>query len=278
MSIQVTVMSAIRKGIVYIDDIAKEYGIGHVPIYNAGRELIKKKEIYQPVPGIHGAFCLMGHEFVSKNKAEVKQLCTEKQKVEVQERKNEIQKVEAPKSGFNFTEHFNNLVELMAAKITMDVEARVRENLGPLASQFSEELLKTVEAASESILGKIANKAMLQSEVIQQPPKAHEEKKAVSRLPKVCVANLKPVQCGEISSEFGQTFDLVFWNGKTGNSTQQLMEFSKNCDVVFWHTSHSSHSAEAMVKKAGGNLVRVSGALSQMRKALLDYYTHTAVH
>ena len=271
MSLQITVLSALRKGMTRIDDIAKEYGFSHVQIYNAGRELLKKKEIEQPVGGIHGEFRLVENKSIQITKKPDILAVVEKQPVSVQ-------KPTVLKNEFNFTEHFNNLVELMAAKITMDIETRVREKLGPLAEMYSSELVKRVEVASESILNQISEKAILQTEVVQQPPKPHEEKKVVSRLPKVCVANLKPIQCGEISTEFGETFDLVFWNGKTGNSTQQLTECAKNCDVVFWHTSHSSHSAEAMVKKAGGNLVRVSGALSQMRKALLDYYTHTAVH
>lgn len=288
MSLQVTILSALRKGICRIDDIVKEYGFSHVQIYNAGRELLKKKQIQQPVPGIHGEFCLLDSVSLFSAKTESKTVkpteieTPAQQPVEspvvAEEKTNLVPSLKPTMSGFNFNEHFNNLVELMAAKITMDIETRVREKLGPMAELCSAELIKKVELASESILSQIAAKASLQSEVVQQPPKSPEEKKVVSRLPKICVANLKPVQCGEISSEFGETFDLVFWNGKTGNSTQQLTEFAKNCDVVFWHTSHSSHSAEAMVKKAGGNLVRVSGALSQMRKALLEYYTHTSAY
>ena len=81
-----------------------------------------------------------------------------------------------------------------------------------------------------------------------------------------------PVHFGNLVTEFSNTFDLSYWNDRAGNSDRQLQDYSQNCEVVFWHTSHCSHSAEAIVKKYSKKIVKVSGGLSNMRVALTNYY------
>jgi hypothetical protein len=87
------------------------------------------------------------------------------------------------------------------------------------------------------------------------------------------ITGLMPVQCGEISKEFHDAFDLNFWNDRNGDSMMMLEVRAANADVVFLHTAHVSHTATDLVKlKARGKVVYVNGGLSQMKDALTKHY------
>lgn len=107
---------------------------------------------------------------------------------------------------------------------------------------------------------------------LMQPPKEPEVSKPRVRLPKVCITGMKPTEAGKISQEFAETFDLAFWNDRQGDGVDQLKACSKNCDVVFWHVKHGSHSDEEIAKNGSAKLVRVGGDLTQMRIKLREYF------
>ena len=107
---------------------------------------------------------------------------------------------------------------------------------------------------------------------LMQSPKEPEAKEERTRLPRVCITGMKPVEAGTISNEFAETFDLIFWNDRNGDGVDQLRSHAKHCEALFWHVKHGSHSNEAIAKNGSAKFFRVNGDLTQMRKKLREYY------
>ena len=107
---------------------------------------------------------------------------------------------------------------------------------------------------------------------LMQVPKEPEVKVERTRLPRVCVSGMKPVEAGAISKEFAETFDLIFWNDRNGDGVEQLRAHSKNCEALFWHVKHGSHSNESIARDGTAKFFRVNGDLTQMRKKLREYF------
>lgn len=105
-----------------------------------------------------------------------------------------------------------------------------------------------------------------------KPPQEPEKSVARLKLPRVCVTGLKPIEAGRLTQEFCETFDLQFWNNRQGDPLMSLRAAANNCDAIFWHTKHSSHSSEPTAKGGKAEFIRVGGDLSMMRKALTKYY------
>ncbi len=266
MTIEQLVLNQVQDGCNSISHIASRAGMTNVQIYNAGRSLIKKGLLEQTEVGINGTFAL-------KN--------AQPKIVEAEE----VKLPEVPASftvGFDFNRHFDQFVGQMTSVLIGQVEERIKGQMGPLADAISAQVMANVRETSEKLISEMtASMAAVsfndQAVVGQQPPQTPEPKQARVRLPKICVCNLLPIQMGELQTEFGQTFDIEFWNGNTGNSTQQLVDYSKNAEMVFWHTKHCSHNAEKVsFRNAGpGKFRRINGSLSQMQNAIRQYYAET---
>lgn len=107
---------------------------------------------------------------------------------------------------------------------------------------------------------------------LMQVPKEPEPQPVRVRLPRVCVTGMKPIEAGKISTDFSETFDLTFWNDRQGDGIDQLKACAKNCDMIFWHVKHGSHSDEEIARSGSAKIVRVGGDLTQMRKKLREYF------
>lgn len=124
----------------------------------------------------------------------------------------------------------------------------------------------------DNAVGELSETTSVIDASLMQPPKTPQVVAPRVRLPKVCVTGMKPTEAGKISQEFAETFDLAFWNDRQGDGVDQLKACSKNCDVVFWHVKHGSHSDEEIAKNGSAKLVRVGGDLTQMRIKLRQYF------
>lgn len=196
------------------------------------------------------------------------------------------------------------IAEAISVSLVNEVEATVRAKLEPMTKALNDELSNNLKLATDKLLSSISSniaraigcmnepiapvvpeQVATKDELVtnvnekleylgQEPPTLTEAKVVRIRLPKICVANLKPIQMGELQQEFCRTFDISFWNDRTGSSNQQLSDYSRNCEKVFWHTKHCNHSCESIVKRDGGEdkLVRVNGGLAQMKEALMAFY------
>lgn len=99
---------------------------------------------------------------------------------------------------------------------------------------------------------------------------------AAPRLKKVLVTGLLPQQEGVLQAEFGDCFDLSFWNDRNGDGISQLKSKCAHVDHVLHHFGHSSHAVEDQIKKTGVPFQRISGGLTSMKNALLELYTEPA--
>jgi Rha family phage regulatory protein len=89
------------------------------------------------------------------------------------------------------------------------------------------------------------------------------------RLPRVGVVGLLSVQSQEIAKDFDDCLDLMFWkDGPLGS----LKALGINCEVVFVHVQHISHSTHSILKKVGANLRLIDGGLSALKDAITEYY------
>lgn len=160
--------------------------------------------------------------------------------------------------------NLNDLVSGIAENLSLQIVGLVKTNLRQwLGVHLQEMVRETVPALMEELK---------QNTNGQQPPRPPEPKEKRTRLPKICVTGLLPVQAGQIQTEFYETFDIVFWDEKQGNSFSQLRTYADNCEVVFNHTRHSSHAVENTLKSVGAKIIRVNGTVGQMRDALTKYY------
>jgi Rha family phage regulatory protein len=88
-------------------------------------------------------------------------------------------------------------------------------------------------------------------------------------LPRIGVVGLLPAQCNEITTEFGECFDISYWCDGPRNL---LKSIAFRCEAVFLHTQHASYKTGNILRSAGARLIRVTGGLSSMKDALTDYY------
>lgn len=146
--------------------------------------------------------------------------------------------------------------------------AETMADMGKTISGF-QDAIKKLQADMAEMTKAAAVKHQEQS---SKPPKQPELKDRRKQLIRICVANLLPAQAGVIASEFGETFDIAFWNGKTGSGIDQLKSAVDRCDAVFWHTAHSSHQNFEIANRRPEKVIKVPGGMTPMKKALLKYY------
>ena len=282
-----TVRNCVADGLQHLSAIS--LASGHTPqqVYSAIQYMAKRGEIIRILPGFDGAVVLPGDtlrypETTEHTKPNIPE------SPNIPQGSNTQQTPEEPFStSFDFNSHFDKFIEETTEILAEEIQKRLQKEVLVFTDTLSNKIKANLQVSAETILNKLNqqitevtkdialnsfSKESTGTEVVQQPPTPPTENKPKVRLPKVCVAGVLPVHFGNLVTEFSNTFDLSYWNDRTGNSDRQLQDYSQNCEVVFWHTSHCSHSAEAIVKKYSKKIVKVSGGLSNMRVALTNYY------
>ena len=88
------------------------------------------------------------------------------------------------------------------------------------------------------------------------------------RLPTVGIVGLLPQQAGLIATEFGEVFDLRFWNNESNAS---LKSMGIACEVVLC-TKWCSHSTTETLASVGANWRKVTGGMNELRTTLTALY------
>ena len=283
-----TVRNCISNGLQYLSAISLATGYTPQQVYGAVQYMVKRGEVVRALPGFDGAVVLPGDTL---HYPETNQQTKPSTPVtpNVPQGSNTQQTPEEPFStSFDFNSHFDKFIEETTEILAEEIQKRLQKEVLVFTDTLSNKIKANLQDSTEVILSKLNQQIVevtrdisLNSQPrhcetqVQQPPVSPVENKPKVRLPKVCVAGVLPVHFGSIVTEFGNTFDLCYWNDRAGNSDRQLQDYSQNCEVVFWHTSHCSHSAEAIVKKYSKKIVKVSGGLSNMRTVLTNYYDRT---
>ena len=160
----------------------------------------------------------------------------------------------------------NDLVNTMAKSFAEHIISRIEHHTNDLLAKHLSELEQTLTPPKSIEPLRVAGK----------PPAQAPVPEVKTKLPKVLVIGLLPQQCGQIVTEFCETFDLDFWNDRFGQGMEQLKAMAKKVEMTFIHIEHTSHKADELISSVGGNFIRVKGGLSQMRDALTEYYVKTA--
>lgn len=89
------------------------------------------------------------------------------------------------------------------------------------------------------------------------------------RKPIILVVGLLPNQAGLINSEFGDKFVIRHW---TKDQTATQLKYSiNNVSNIFVFVDKIGHNIDGIVASSGKNYQRVSGGMTSLRKAILDY-------
>lgn len=93
--------------------------------------------------------------------------------------------------------------------------------------------------------------------------------RTTARKPTVLVAGLLPSQAGFISQEFGEVFDLRFFDASA--NLQQLKDMAK-VDYAFTFTGKISHGVEEAIMAKGTPVRRCPGGMTMLREKLTELY------
>lgn len=89
------------------------------------------------------------------------------------------------------------------------------------------------------------------------------------RKPRICVAGLMNQQINDVRREFGSLIDMSFVKSDKGSGSD--VDAYRNMDVVICMTRFSSHAVEREAKSVGAPLVRITGAVSALKRWLRSW-------
>ena len=147
------------------------------------------------------------------------------------------------------------LAQAIAVTISSRVMQHVTEQLGML--------MPTTLPVLEPI-----TLEQLTARVLQKPSLAKKK-------PTVLIAGLLPNQAGIIQTEFGDVFDLRFF--ETNDNLRLLKDMVQHVDHVFTFTSKISHSVQEMIKSTGKPIYHCSGGITMLKDLLLKLYAEGAL-
>lgn len=159
-------------------------------------------------------------------------------------------KTSQPTQSDDITSMIQNIGNTLAKQIV----AQVALNLQPLLQR---ELAQVIPQQPVEI-PQLDVKALIST---QTAPKRE-------RLSTVGIVGLLPQQAGLIATEFGEVFDLRFWNNESNSS---LKSMGIACEVVLC-TKWCSHSTTETLASVGANWRKVTGGMNELRTTLTALY------
>lgn len=94
-----------------------------------------------------------------------------------------------------------------------------------------------------------------------------------TRLTSVLIAGLRPNQAGMISAEFGEVFNLKFYQMDDSlGQLRKMLGTLGDVDHVITFTSHISHKVTEVVKASGFKVNHCTGGMSMLKDMLVKLY------
>ena len=152
------------------------------------------------------------------------------------------------------SDDITSMIQNIGNALAEQIVAQVALNLQPLLQR---ELAKVIPQQPVEI-PQLDVKALIST---QTAPKRE-------RLPTVGIVGLLPQQAGLIATEFGEVFDLRFWNNESNSS---LKSMGIACEVVLC-TKWCSHSTTETLASVGANWRKVTGGMNELRTTLTALY------
>ena len=152
------------------------------------------------------------------------------------------------------SDDITSMIQNIGNALAKQIVAQVALNLQPLLQR---ELAQVIPQQPVEI-PQLDVKALIST---QTAPKRE-------RLPTVGIVGLLPQQAGLIATEFGEVFDLRFWNNESNSS---LKSMGIACEVVLC-TKWCSHSTTETLASVGANWRKVTGGMNELRATLTALY------
>ena len=152
------------------------------------------------------------------------------------------------------SDDITSMIQNIGNALAKQIVAQVALNLQPLLQR---ELAQVIPQQPVEI-PQLEVKALIST---QTAPKRE-------RLPTVGIVGLLPQQAGLIATEFGEVFDLRFWNNESNSS---LKSMGIACEVVLC-TKWCSHSTTETLASVGANWRKVTGGMNELRTTLTALY------
>ena len=152
------------------------------------------------------------------------------------------------------SDDITSMIQNIGNALAKQIVAQVALNLQPLLQR---ELAQVIPQQPVEI-PQLDVKALIST---QTAPKRE-------RLPTVGIVGLLPQQAGLIATEFGEVFDLRFWNNESNSS---LKSMGIACEVVLC-TKWCSHSTTETLASVGANWRKVTGGMNELRTTLTALY------
>lgn len=156
------------------------------------------------------------------------------------------------------SDDITSMIQNIGNALAKQIVAQVALNLQPLLQR---ELAQVIPQQPVEI-PQLDVKALISTQTAQ--PKRE-------RLPTVGIVGLLPQQAGLIATEFGEVFDLRFWNNESNSS---LKSMGIACEVVLC-TKWCSHSTTETLASVGANWRKVTGGMNELRTTLTALYVET---
>ena len=152
------------------------------------------------------------------------------------------------------SDDITSMIQNIGNALAKQIVAQVALNLQPLLQR---ELAQVIPQQPVEI-PQLDVKALIST---QTAPKRE-------RLSTVGIVGLLPQQAGLIATEFGEVFDLRFWNNESNSS---LKSMGIACEVVLC-TKWCSHSTTETLASVGANWRKVTGGMNELRTTLTALY------
>ena len=152
------------------------------------------------------------------------------------------------------SDDITSMIQNIGNALAKQIVAQVALNLQPLLQRE----LAQVNPQQPVEIPQLDVKALIST---QTAPKRE-------RLPTVGIVGLLPQQAGLIATEFGEVFDLRFWNNESNSS---LKSMGIACEVVLC-TKWCSHSTTETLASVGANWRKVTGGMNELRTTLTALY------
>ena len=152
------------------------------------------------------------------------------------------------------SDDITSMIQNIGNALAKQIVAQVAINLQPLLQR---ELAQVIPQQPVEI-PQLDVKALIST---QTAPKRE-------RLSTVGIVGLLPQQAGLIATEFGEVFDLRFWNNESNSS---LKSMGIACEVVLC-TKWCSHSTTETLASVGANWRKVTGGMNELRTTLTALY------
>ena len=153
------------------------------------------------------------------------------------------------------SDDITSMIQNIGNALAKQIVAQVAINLQPLLQR---ELAQVIPQQPVEI-PQLDVKALISTQTAQ--PKRE-------RLSTVGIVGLLPQQAGLIATEFGEVFDLRFWNNESNSS---LKSMGIACEVVLC-TKWCSHSTTETLASVGANWRKVTGGMNELRTTLTALY------